>query len=76
MSHIQAVLNHSALFPSALQDASHARKQMERQKDVGLESSVNLGDNSDLAKLGLEIIENYTKAYLRTHFPNLPEGDA
>jgi len=57
----------------ALQDSSHAEKQLAREKKVGLESNASLGDNSELASLGLEIIENYTKAYLRTHFPNLPE---
>ena len=61
---------------SALQDASHAQKQVEREKEVGLLSDANVAlyDNSELAKLGLDIIENYVKAYLRLHFPNLPEG--
>ena len=63
-------------FIIALQDSSHAEKQLAREKNVGLESNASLGDNSELASLGLEIIENYTKAYLRTHFPNLPEGES
>ena len=61
---------------TALQDSSHALKLRERQKDVGLADLASAGpnDNSELATLGLEVIENYVKAYLRTHFPNLPEG--
>ena len=43
-----------------------------KSANVGLEKAEN--DNSDLAKLGLDIIEKYVKAYLRTHFSNLPEG--
>jgi len=64
-----------ATLRKALQDASHAQKQVEREKEVGLLSDANVAlyDNSELAKLGLDIIENYVKAYLRLHFPNLPE---
>jgi len=64
-----------ATLRKALQDSSHALKLRERQKDVGLADLASAGpnDNSELATLGLEVIENYVKAYLRTHFPNLPE---
>lgn len=57
----------------ALCDASYARKQMEREKGVGLGDEPALNDNTEMRQLGRGIIDNYVKAYLRTHFPNLPE---
>jgi len=59
----------------ALCDPTYARQQMERERGVGLgdEVSTEANDNSKLRQLGRGIIDNYVKAYLRTHFPNLPE---
>lgn len=50
---------------------------MERERGVGLgdEDPADENDNTKLRILGRGIIENYVKSYLRTHFPNLPEGE-
>ena len=64
------------IFLAALCDPTYARQQMERERGDGLgdEVSTEANDNSKLRQLGRGIIDNYVKAYLRTHFPNLPEG--
>jgi len=61
------------LLRKALMDVSYSERQQERQMGVGLTQDGSLENNSELANLGLEIMESYVKAYLRTHFPNLPE---
>jgi len=63
------------ILRKALCDPTYVRMQMEREKGVGLgsEGPADGSDNSELRQLGLGIIDNYVKAYIRTHFPNLPE---
>lgn len=69
---------HEQFNPQLLQEAftlrSYIIQEEQKQTDVGIENPVtNLKDNTELARIGSDLLSTYVEMFIASHLPKLPD---